>query len=243
MSAKEISSSPHSSPLTSYSSSFCRKKSIRPKLFRWNRELPRQNSEYLNGKFDEAFNKVSPELKTIGGLGRIRCVERRQRILNRPTQVQKLSHTKTKMLPNFPLTAQLRPVVCTQEQQPKSVFEHAERVKFAENLIPSTATSTSSSSSLSEDKMEKRFNNHDNPFNLDIKGLSEYQRQKSVKEDVERRKKYQIIRRAMETKLLKTEGRERIKQQERDEKFGLPKLFKVEDDEKEEEEMRAGKVS
>lgn len=198
--------------------------SIVPKLFKWNREKSRVNGEYLDGDYTEAFNEIAPELRVIGGLGRMRCMkkEQRHRSINRPTQVQKVSHTTTKLLPNFTLTEKLRPVVCPQEQQPTNVFEHAERIKFAENLPPSPSIEGAKTNKTS-------FFNHKNPFNLDLSGMSEYQRQKSAAEDVERRKNYQIIRRTMETKKLRTEGRERIKQQERDEKLGLPKLFKVGD--------------
>lgn len=202
--------------------------SIVPKLFKWNREKPRVNGEYLDGDYTEAFNKIAPELRVIGGLGRMSCIkkEQRHRSINRPTQVQRVSHTTSKLLPNFPRTAQLRPVVCPQEQQPTSAFEHAERIKFAENLPPSPSTSPTSEGVKT---IKKSFFNHINPFNLDLAGLSEYQRQRSAAKDVETRKNYQTIRRTMETKKLKTEGKERIKQQERDEKFGLPTLFKVGD--------------
>lgn len=198
--------------------------SIQPKLFKWNHEKPRKTSEYMGGKFNEAHNEIAMELRVIGGLGQIRCVDedkvqQHRRLINRPTQVQRIAHTKTKLLPNFPLTADLRQLTCPQEQQPKNMLEHVERVKFVENLPPSPAASL-------KHKTQKSFN-HENPFDLDLSGFSEYQRQKSLADDVNRRKNYQIIRRTMETKKLQTEGRERIMQQERDEKFGLPKLFKV----------------
>jgi hypothetical protein len=207
-------------------------KSIVPKLFKWNQEQPRVNSEYLDGDFKEAFNKIAPELRVISGLGRMNCMkkEQRHRSINRPTQVQRISHTTTKLLSNFPLTSQLRPVVCPPKNQPTNSFEHAERVKFAENL-PQSPSSSSTIPLLNEEANanKRMFFNHQNPFDLDLSGLSEYQRQKSAAEDVGRRKNYQIIRRTMETKKLKTEGKEKIKQQERDEKFGLPKLFKIGD--------------
>lgn len=217
--------------------------SILPKLFAWSHEKPRANSEYQDGKFNEAHNEIAPELRVIGGLGQFRCLAKtkvqRQRLINRPTQVQKVTHTRNKLLPNFPLTAELRPVVCPQEQQPNNITEHVERVKFVENLPPS---STSSSLLSHENNTKKNFN-HQNPFNLDLSGLSEYQRQKSAADDVEKRKNFQSIRRTMETKLLKTEGKERIKQQERDEKFGFPKLFNVCNDsgsEQEKKELETG---
>lgn len=200
--------------------------SIRPKLFKWNQEKPRKNSEYIGGKFNEAHNEIAPELRVIGGLGRFRCVDedkvqQRRRLINRPTQVQRATHTKTKLLPNFPLTADLRHLTCPQEQQPRSVLEHVERVKFVENLPPPSSPAVSL-----KQEAQKSFN-HQNPFDLDLSGFSEYQRQKSLADEAEMRRNYQIIRRTMETKKLQTEGRERIIQQERDEKFGLPELFKV----------------
>lgn len=214
--------------------------SIRPKLFKWNNEKPRKNSEYIGGKFNEAHNEIAPELRVIGGLGQMRCVDedkvqQHRRLINRPTQVQRATHTKTKLLPNFPLTADLRQLTCPQEQQPKNVFEHVERVKFVENLPP-----PSPAASL-EHKTQKSFN-HLNPFDLDLSGLSEYQKQQSLADDAERRRNYQIIRRTMETKKLQTVGRERIMQQERDEKFGMPKLFKVcEEEADEREDAETGK--
>lgn len=203
-----------------------RTKSIIPKLFK----QARKNSEYLNSNFKEAFNEIAPELRVIGGLGRMKCIkkEQRHRIINRPTQVQKFSHTTTKLLPKFPLTSKLRPVACPQEKQPKNVFEHAERIKFAENLPPTPSSRSSNSIVNEEGDANKIISfNHRNPFNLDLCGLSQYQKYKSTAEDVEKRRNYHIIRRTMETKKLKTEGKERIQQQERNEKFGLPKLFKV----------------
>lgn len=223
----------HSSPSTSNKYIPPRKtKSVVPKLFKWNREQPRVNSEYLDGDFRESFNKIAPELRIIGGLGQHKCIEKqeqRHRPINRPSFVQKASHTTQKLLPNFSLTAKLNPVACRQEKQPRNVFEHAERVKFADNLPPSPSSSSTllTNNSKGEKTNKKKIFNHQNPFNLDLSGLSEYQRQKNAAEDVERRKNYQIIRRTMETKKLKTEGKEKIKQQERDEKFQLPELFKV----------------
>lgn len=197
-----------------------RNKLAASKLFGWSREKPRPGSEYVDKKFDKPFNEVAPELRVIGGFRQEKCVvkHKRQPLVNRPTQVQKLCHTTTKLLPNFPLTEQLEPVACRQKTK-LSVLEAAEKVKFVENL-PSTV----SLDVLSETK--DSFN-HENPFNLDLNALSEYQKQKNYSEEAERRRNYQIIRRTMETKALKTEGIERLKQEARDEKFKLPKFFKV----------------
>lgn len=199
------------------------KKSVSSKLFSWNKEKPRQTSEYVEKNYKDPFNEVAPELRVIGGLGQIKCVakQEQQPLVNRPTQVQKLWHTKTRLLPNFPLTEQLRPTACPRKQK-LSVTQAAERVKFAENL-PSPP---SSSSLMGQSKTKDSFN-HQNPFNLDLNALSKYQKQKYYAEEIERRRNYQIIRRTMETKELKSEGVERIKQAARDEKFQLPTLFKV----------------
>lgn len=201
-----------------------KKKSVLSKLFSWNREKPRPSSEYVDKKFDKPFNKVAPELRMIGGLGPIKCVakQERQPLINRPTQVQKLSHTTTKLLPNFALTEQLRPVACSDKKK-LSVLSAAERVKLVENLPCEPSTSSSSSS---ESGTKAHFN-HQNPFNLDLDALSEYQKQKHNAEEKEGRRNYQIIRRTMETKALKTDGAERIVQEARNEKFKLPEFFKV----------------
>ena len=195
------------------------KKSVLSKLFSWNREKPRPGGEYLDKKFGEPFNVVAPELRVIGGLGPIKCVGKpKQPLINRPTQVQKLCHTKTKLLPNFALTEQLRPVKCRKKKKVE-IVETAERVKFAENLPTPTLTPVPSET--------KETFNHKNPFNLDLNALSAYQKQKHNAEKMERRRNYQIIRRTMETKALKTEGAERIKQEARDERFKLPEFFQV----------------
>jgi hypothetical protein len=117
------------------------KKSVLSKLFGWNREKPRPTAEYVKKKFSEPFNIVAPELRAIGGLGAIKCVRKQKRhpFINRPTQVQKVCHTKTKLLPNFTLTEQLRPVTCRKKKK-FSLTEIAERVKFAENLTTMSST-------------------------------------------------------------------------------------------------------
>lgn len=198
------------------------KKSVISKLFSWNQEKPRRTSEYAEKKYDKPFNKVAPELRVIGGLGQIKCLtkNKQQPLVNRPTQVQKVCHTTTKLLSSFPLTEQLRPTKCP-EKKKLSMVDAVETVKLAENL-PSLP-----SKSLTEEKSTKDSFNHENPFNLDLNALSEYQKQKYNAEESERRRNYQIIRRTMETKALKTEGVERLKQEIRDEKYQLPKFFKV----------------
>lgn len=198
------------------------KKSVLSKLFSWNKEKPRQTSEYVEKNYKDPFNRVALELRVIGGLGQIKCVAKheQQPLVNRPTQVQKLCHTTTRLHPNFPLTQPLRPTACHRKQK-LSAIEATERVKFAENLP------TQSSFSLTKQSKTKDSFNHQNPFNLDLNALSEYQKQKYNAEETERRRNYQIIRRTMETKELKTKGVERIKQETRDEKYKLPTFFKV----------------
>lgn len=199
------------------------KTSVLPKLFSWNREKPRPTSEYVAKEYDKPFNKVAPELRMIGGLGPMKCVQQHQTrpLVNRPTQVQKVSHTTSKLLPNFALTETLQSITCTRKTKP-GVLEAAERVKFAENL-------PTSSPAPPKDPVQdiKSSFDHQNPFNLDFDALSEYQKQKHNAEEGERRRNYQIIRRTMETKALKTVGAERIKQQERDDKFKLPAFFNI----------------
>lgn len=196
------------------------KKSMQPKVLTWNRAEPRPTAEYVDRKFAEPFNIVAPELRVIGGLGPIKCVGKQKQnppLINRPTQVQKLCHTTTKLLPNFTLTEQLRPVRCRKKKKAK-VAETVKRVKFAENLPTPTLSPVPSET--------KRTFNHQNPFNLDLNALSAYQKQKHNVEEMERRKNYQIIRRTMETKALKEEGPERFKQETREEKF-KHEFFKV----------------
>lgn len=210
------------SPQVSSSDNCGKKHSVFSKLFNWNREQPRKTSEYVDKKYDAPFNKVAPELRLIGGLGEIKCVAKHERrpLVNRPTQVQKLCHTTTKLLPNFPLTDELPRVACPRKKNPTMV-EASERVKFVENLPAS-----SESAPNVEAKTKKAFD-HRNPFSLDLDALSEYQKQKHTAEELEKRKNYQIIRRTMETKALKTVGAEKIEQDIRNEKFGLPEFFNV----------------
>lgn len=202
------------------------KTSVLSKLFSWNREKPRPTSEYVGKDYDKPFNVVAPELRMIGGLGAMKCVQQHQTrpLVNRPTQVQKVSHTTSKLLPNFPLTETLQPVTCARKTKPDGL-EVAERVKLAENLP------TSSAAPPEEQTQETKSSfDHQNPFNLDFSALSEYQKQKHNAEEGERRRNYQIIRRTMETKALKTDGAGRIKQSERDEKFKLPAFFNISED-------------
>lgn len=203
-------------------SSAAESKSVISKLFCWNVEKPRVTSEYVDKKYSKPFNQVAPEFRVMDGLGQIKCVRKhdKQPLINRPTQVQKICHTTTKLLPNFPLTAQLRPAKCPKKEK-LSVLKATEKVKFAENLPTYTSTST-----LEQTETKDLFN-HQNPFNLDLNALSEYQKQKHNAEEIKRRRNYQIIRRTMETKALTTEGAEKIMQETRNEKFKLPSLFKV----------------
>lgn len=222
-------------PLPKSSSSKCKKsfsnsdKSGAPELFTWDREKPRHNSEYIHKDFSKPFNNFSQHLNIIGGLGPIKCLSKKKqpKLVNRPTQVEKISHTTTKVLPNFGYTEQLNPIVCEKKKHLR-IHEHVEKVRIAENL----PIKDDSFSQHDTNHRMKSFN-HENPFNLDLNALSEYQKQKSNAEDIQRRRNYQIIRRIMETKELKTEGAERIKQEERDAKFCLPAFFKIshEDDE------------
>ncbi|KAL7024344.1 hypothetical protein ACKWTF_013001 [Chironomus riparius] len=198
--------------------------------FNWNREQIRHNSEYVDGKFSKPFNNIAPELRVIGGLGPIKCLNKKKghpKVVNRPTQVQKISHTTTKLLLNFNFTEQLKTIVCERTKH-MSVDEHVEKVKITENL-PITDEASIKRHGIDTIKSFK----HENPFNLDFNALSEYQKQRSNAEDAQRRRNSQIVRRTMETKKLKTEGAERIKQDERNEKFGLPAFFRISHDDDE----------
>lgn len=203
----------------------------------WNKEKPRRfNSEYVEKKYLKPFKKVSSELRMIGDLGRIKSVARNEHkpLVNRPTQAHKLFHTTTKPQASFSLTEQLIPVACPKKEIP-SALEVAQRVKFAENL-----PTTSQSNQAEKQPNTKEIFNHRNPFNLNLNALSDYEQQKYNAEEVERRRNYQIIRRTMETKALKTEGTERMKQEARDEKFKLPMFFNVCDSDENESKAAAG---
>ncbi|KAG5671725.1 hypothetical protein PVAND_001905 [Polypedilum vanderplanki] len=189
------------------------------KLFDWNAEKPRPISEYIDGNFSQPFNKVAHELRTIGGLGRMNCVKknRRQILVNRPTQVQKISHTTTKLMPHLNLTDEMKFVACDGKKK-LSIQKHVERVKFAENL-PKIENVLST--------QKTREFNHENPYNLDFAALNDYQQQKSDFENFEKQRRSEIIRRIMETKRLKTKGADEILQEERDKIFGLPAFFDI----------------
>lgn len=230
-----LSDKPLNSSLSAFESTSTRKKPVISKIFSWEQEKPRKTSEYVEKKYEQPFNKVAPELRLIGGLGQIKCVTKykQQPLINRPTQVQRICHTTTKLLPNFPLTEQLMPAACPSRKH-LTFLEAAETVKLAENL-----PSSSSTQAFEQTETIDNFNN-ENPFNLDLSALSEYQKQKKNVEETERRRNYQMIRRTMETKALKTEGVEKFKQEERNEKFKLPEFFIV--DEKEKTAMDLGEL-
>jgi hypothetical protein len=199
-------------------------KFARTKSFKWNPEKPRQNSEYLDKKYDKAFNNVGMELKVIGGLGKYRCMRKnyRQPLINRPTQAQTISHTKTKFLPNFSLTDELKPhVVCEDESMNiKSIEKHVEDIQVADNHPKIQSV----------EKIGTNNNfNHKNPFNLDLNALTNYQHEMHDAQYLWMRRKNQIIRRKMETLELLKHGTDRIVQEERNEKYQMPKLFVIED--------------
>lgn len=201
------------------------KKSVASKHFIWDHEKSRPTAEYLDKRFHRPFNTVAPELRVIGGLGPIKCLQKNkhQPLINRPTLVQKVCHTRTKLLPNFTLTEKIDPVVC-QKKKKLDVEGAARRVKFVENLPTPSLTPVSSET--------KETFNHQNPFNLDLNALSVYQKQKHNTDEMEKRRNYQIIRRTMETKALLDEQPDKVEQEIRDKKFGVPELFNViEDDE------------
>lgn len=201
------------------------KKSVVSRVFDWDHEKSRPTAEYLDQRFDRPFNTVALELRVIGGLGPIKCLEKHkhQPLINRPTLVQKVCHTRTKLLPDFTLTEKLQPVLCRKKKK-LNVESATRRVKFVENLPTPSLTPVPS-------KTKDTFN-HQNPFNLDLNALSVYQKQKHNADEMGIRRNYQIIRRTMETKALLTEGVDRIKQEARDKKFSVPELFNaIEDDE------------
>lgn len=189
------------------------KKSKISQAFSWNREKPCIISEYADKKYDIPFNKVAPTLTSS------KCIKKneRQPFVNRPTKVQILTHTTTKLLSDFSLTEDMRPILCRKKKK-SNYLEVTERIKFAENL-------SSASSEASCNKTMSQLN-HQNPFNLDLKALSKHQQQRSDADEMRRRKNYQTLRRTMETKSLKTDGVERITNQIRNEKFKMPDFFK-----------------
>lgn len=195
--------------------------SVTSKVFHWNPEELRHNSEYAHKNFEEPHNNFAQHLNVIGGLGPMKCIKKMKRpgkVVNRLTQVERISHTTKKVLPNFSLTEQLKPIVCPKPKH-YSMHENIERTRLAENLPIETSDACGSD-------IMKSFK-HKNPFNLDLKMLSEYQKQRCFAQNIQRRRQYQILKRTMETLKLRTEGEERIKQEERDIKFGLPAFCKV----------------
>ncbi|CRK92367.1 CLUMA_CG005955, isoform A [Clunio marinus] len=210
-------------------------KSVSSKVFAWNREKPRLDSEYVDKKFSKPFNTIAPELRVIGGLGKLKCVKKGKSnlFINRMTQVQKLSHTKTKLLHNFNLTEELRPIACHKKSKMK-ISDAIENVKYAENLLVS--------SPMTDEDNTRNVYNHQNPFNLDMDALSEFHNQSHQTKEIERRRNFQIIRRTMETKALTTVGAEKLMQESRNERFQLPQFFKVVDEKPESVESESSKT-
>jgi hypothetical protein len=110
--------------------------------------------------------------------------------------------------------------VSCRRKKKTSVFEITERVELGGKSLPQ----------LNLPFRAKQAFDPLNPFKLDLEALSKYQKQKHVLEEKEKRRNLEMIRRTMETKELRTIGAERIKQETRDEKFGMFKHFKVLDE-------------
>lgn len=117
-----------------------------------------------------------------------------------------------------------------------SMKEAVEKVRLAENL-PSETDSTDSEDSCDID--------YANPFNLDLRALSEYKQKVEKSKEINRKRDYRIFKRKMETKLIKTEKPNELKQQMFAEKFKLPDFFHVEKvlGRKSSEEVKSGNVS
>ena len=69
--------------------------------------------------------------------------------------------------------------------------------------------------------------NQCNPFNMDLDAVSKYQKETKIAKTILERREYQIIKRTMDTKALKSVGIEKLKHENRQEKYKLPELFKI----------------
>lgn len=67
--------------------------------------------------------------------------------------------------------------------------------------------------------------NQCNPFNMDLDAVSKYKRQIKNAKTIQERREYQIIRKTMDTKALKSVGIENLKLENRQEKFKIPQFF------------------
>lgn len=67
--------------------------------------------------------------------------------------------------------------------------------------------------------------NQCNPFNMDLDAESKYKRQLRNAKTIKERREYQIIRKTMDTKALKSVGIENLKLENRQEKFKIPQFF------------------
>lgn len=158
---------------------------------------------------------IPPELKIIDDMGNFKCVEKSQK-KNYHSQLQKYFHTKTRLLPEFPLTQQLNVIACPVERI-ESINSLVEKVVCKGNI-----SSHENAPGQKTNETKAQFN-HLNPFNLDLNALSEYQQKKYEREKLENFEHYQTIASERKTKALEIE----VMQEMRNEKFQLPKFFRV----------------
>ena len=67
--------------------------------------------------------------------------------------------------------------------------------------------------------------NQCNPFNMDLDAVSKHKREIKNAKTIQERRKYQIMKKTMDTKALKSVDIQRIKNENRQEKFKLPQFF------------------
>lgn len=160
------------------------------------------------------------ELKIIDDMGNFKCVKKSTTMKRRPSQLQRYFHTKTRLLPEFSFTQERRALVCPTEKTP-SINSIVAQVACSGNT-----SSRESAQGQRTDETKAKFNRQ-NPFNLDLNALSEYQRRKHEREKLENLEHYQTIASKMKTKALE----KKMLQAMRNEKFQLPKLFRLDDGE------------
>lgn len=166
-------------------------------------------------------DNIPLELKIIDDMGNFKCVEKPSELKKKnyhkhPSQLQQYFHTKTRVLPEFPLTQQLKVIACPAERK-ESINSLVSKVVCGGNI---SSHENASGQKINETKAQF---NHLNPFNLDLDTLSGYQQKKYEREKLENLERYQTIALEKKTKALEIE----MMQEMRNEKFKLPNFFRI----------------
>lgn len=159
------------------------------------------------------------ELKIIDDMGNFKCVKKSTTgVKLRQSELQRYFHTKTRLLPEFPLTEELKAITCPTEVMPSVVEAVAKVAHCSEDDMSPREIASRQKTAETKAQLD-----HLNPFNLDLNALSDYQWMKHEREELENFRRYHSIASEMKIKALKDE----LIQTMRNEKFQLPQFFRL----------------